>query len=883
MRITFDLEFDHGSWPGPLGGELRKEAAIGEAWVGPAGLRDFLENALGLRGLYPSSAERIASLAKSVRAVEGFWSESAQKDAIGVGRVLLRWIDWLSIHGWKGQPPSLKSKAVRLQDLARLRPFVLAGGPDRLAAIAAALDKRRSDIESIETHEPIERMLPLWRSVFSKLQAQGVAIRTVDLPPVSSPPKSDLARSLKPKFTPSGDGSLALFRPYNPLDAAESIAAWLSALDSPSNVVIISPGAALDEALSRFGLPTTGARDSGGDDPFLQILPLVLAMGWNPPDPQRALELLLIPDGPVPGVVARRLRDALQEWPAICSPDWDENLTAGLNAIAESGYRDKIRERLSAIFRPDAKIRTPYPRAALKLRAAAVRKWAATRRNTKPEPAEELAARLDAVIGQCNLFEKLLDLAGVDALSEPQLLKIGSAAADQMGSSRRHPHQAGIATVGQPGAVAGAARHIIWWDFTMDSAPEPFALPFSRDELAALASLGVSLTPATEQAADQSRRWRRPFLRASESLILVCPVFGEDGEPRNHHPLWDEVTAGLSKGSDLSLVEKKILTPRRRVTTRKDPLKPVPTAHRSWTVSLSSEAVSRLQSHSHSPTGLQTLIGCPFKWTLRYLGRLRDPESAALAESSTLTGKLSHEILALVLGEKPANGRAARARALALFAELGPKLAAPLFLPGAPFQVDIAQKATADAAADIVEHLRRSGLQVTAVETSIEVKTARMDLGGRVDLIVGDPPVIIDLKWAGESYRRDQFRKGTALQLAAYARILQKGDSSPAVAFYIIMNQRLIVPKGTPFKGLPVVDGPPLQDTWRAAEATALARLDNIKKGRIEALAVPLAPPSDQSGVIKEDALDGERIDLTPPCNFCSFGYLCGINWEGGR
>jgi ATP-dependent helicase/nuclease subunit B len=879
MRITFDLEFDYGSWPGPLGGNLPREAVIGQPWVGPAGLRDILENELGLRGLYPSSAERIASLAKSVREIDGFWSESAQKDAIGVGRVLLRWIDWLGIHGWKGQPPSPKSKAVRLQDLARLRPFVLPGGPDRLAAIAAALDKRRSDIESIETHEPVERMLPLWRTVFSKLENQGVAIRKVDSSPVSSPPRSDLARSLRPKFAPSGDGSLALFRPYNPLDAAESVAAWLSAFDSLSNVVIISPGAALDEALSRFGLPTTGARDSGGDDPFLQIMPLVLAMGWDPPDPQRALELLLIPDGPVPGVVARRLRDALQEWPAVGSPDWEENLAAGLETIAEAGYRDKIRERLSAVFRPDAKIRTPYPRAALKLRAAAVRKWAATRRNTKPEPAEELAARLDAVIAQCNLFEKLLDLAGVDALSEPQLLKIGSAASDQMGSSRRHPHQAGIAAVGQPGAVAGPARHIIWWDFTMDSAPEPFALPLSRDELAALASLGVSLTPATEQAADQSRRWRRPFLRASESLILVCPVFGEDGEPRNHHPLWDDVTAGLSKGSDLSLVEKKLLTPRRRVPTRKEPLKPVPTAHRSWTVS--PKIVTLPQRYS--PTGLQDLIGCPFKWTLRYLGRLRDPESAALAESSTLTGKLSHEILALVLGEKPANGKAARARALALFAELGPKLAAPLFLPGAPFQVDIAQKATADAAADIVEHLRRSGLQVTAVETSIETKTARMDLGGRVDLIVGDPPVIIDLKWAGESYRRDQFRKGTSLQLAAYARILQKGDSYPAVAFYIIMNQRLIVPKGTPFKGLPVVDGPPLQDTWRAVEATALTALDKIKKGRIEALAVPLDPSSEQTGVIKEDALDGERIDLTAPCNFCSFGYLCGLNWEGGR
>jgi len=84
MRITFDPDFDSGSWPGPLGActidsvslpeqtklpdntnpaTPTRTAAIGEIWVGPARLQGILETALGLGGLFPSQSERTAALA----------------------------------------------------------------------------------------------------------------------------------------------------------------------------------------------------------------------------------------------------------------------------------------------------------------------------------------------------------------------------------------------------------------------------------------------------------------------------------------------------------------------------------------------------------------------------------------------------------------------------------------------------------------------------------------------------------------------------------------------------------------------------------------------------------------------------------------------------
>jgi len=915
MRIIFDPDFDAGFWPGPLRAHPGKTATAGEAWVGPQHLRGILETVLGLGGLFPSHSERTVSLARTIRTAQGFWSESAKKDPLGVARTLLRWIDWLKIHGWDGQPPPHPAKAPRLSDLARIAPSVLPGNPDRLRAITAALDKRRPDIESIETYEPIDRLLPLWRRIFAKLEARGVFIKYS--PPSSHSPlpslpaaarsaspnsATDLRRALSPGFAPAADGSLTLFRPYNPLGAAESVAAWLRALDDLSDTVVISPSVVLDEALRRFGLPAAGARETANDGPFLQVLPLVLAMGWDPPDPQRALELLLLPEGPVPGFIARKLRSALQQWPAVGSPDWNKAIENGLDKIVDPVQRENIRERLTAIFRPDPKIHDPYPASALLLRSQTLKKWAAARLHASPaptnpssastansapapppsaassaEPSPDTIEGLDAVIAQCSAFEKLVALSGLDAFTEPQLLKLNIEIADSLRLGRRYEPQVGLTALASPGALAGPARRVVWWDFTLEASPDPFSLPLSRAELAALESIGVKLTPAAELASDDARRRRRPFEFTSESLLLVCPRFGEDGEEGHHHPIWDEVAANNKKARDLSRLETKRLVPACPLPARMDPFLPIPVPRRFWSVAPKLVA----PPPRHSPTSLQDLLGCSFKWALSYLGKLRDPEIAALTENVTLMGNLSHEILAEVLRSAPADGPAARSLAASLFREIGPKLAAPLFLPGAPVQLAFVRNATVDAAAALVDILKRADLPVVDVEFPVSDKTGPIELAGRLDLVAGDPPVIVDLKWGGDPYHRDKLKNGTATQLATYAYIIKKvAGLFPPVAYFIIRNQRMIAPKDTPFADVETIAGPPIHETWDAFLATTLECLETIKTGRFEALAVPL---DDDTGVAKKDELSDGRITIVPPCKFCSFGFLCGLNWENAR
>lgn len=865
MRIVFDPDFEAGCWPGPLRGGT---ACAGEDWVGPSRLAQSLELALGLAGPGLTSRERAAMLVPSIRATEGFWSASAEVDPFATSRRLLHWRDTFAMAGWTGagaQP--------RLAALAQLAAGAAPGMPDRLQAIHRVLQRRKPDIETVELFSPRGELELLWRRTLDLLEHGGTRIIETELTEVHTANGSDLKGARNRHFVPKGDGSLRLLRAAGPLAAAEEVAAWLASLGRGRDTLVISGDPSLDAALHRHGLPTTGASHELRDSVPVQILPLVLDLGWIPQDAQRAYELLSLPSSPVPSELRWRLRRALGKWPAVDSDEWREALVEGLAAIEEPHRRDRVKQRMDVLWDACIPRLSNYPVAQLVRRVAMLRTWVAGRMAV----AERDCALWGAAAAQCSTLIDLVQHSGLVELSAAQLRRLVIEATEGAGGESPFPPEAGTPHVGSPGGVAGPASEIVWWNFNAGSSPGSERLPLTRAERTEFESLGVTLMDPGEVAAAQARRWRRPLIQAQERLLLVCPEKDIEGEDLHPHPLWDELVARVEAKNTRRVAEAALL----RTSLGKDvpennrsqrSLLPLPTPQRDWIV-----PAGRIERRKReSPSSVQMLFGCPFQWVLQYAGKLDGPDSAQVDEGTSprVLGELLHKIMNQLFAGPAREPKAAAAEACAIFDRDGPRLVAALFLPGADAQREHIRRVATRTAHTLYSLMAVGRLRVLATEQERTGEALNTELTGRVDLVLGDPPRILDLKWSGASTKRRLLEVGAAIQLAAYAFLERRGSGPfPPVGYFVMDSQRLLTTEPKAFADAEQVDGPSPEETWRLVEATHALEWDAVTAGRIGARGVP-GEGAEQP--LKDPSVDGVALRVPAGCSYCDYDVLCG-------
>lgn len=860
MQIHFVPDVSGSIWPGEI-----PQASFGEPWVGPTGFLRLLETSLGLTMPFPTQQERVFALVPDVKATDGFWSESATHDPIAVSQTLIHWRDTLRLHGWQGETVS-----ARLSALALVTADAAAGIPDRLLDVIRALQRRRSLFDSVTVLEPIATLPLLWRQILDALKTQGVRIQESKIPKTA--PTGDLLRVRSEGFEPIGDGSIQLLRPHGPLEAADELAAWLAAQSTNTETVIIGSDVILDRAFHRHGLPTTGS-SLPRDNALLQLLPLVLELGWKLPNPESALEILMTQPGPVPRGIAWRLARALHCWPAVGSDEWQRQLAEGLGRIEDEQRRHRIDARLQALFLLTAGDET-YPASIAVKRVNVLKQWLASVREIRDEPTKDW----NAALSQCNAFLHLLEVSGLDDLTRPFLNRLIHAATDSAPNVPVYLGEAGFHRVASPAEMVGPADRIIWWSFEGGTAPRPKKIPFTRVERAALRDLGCPLPKPSDTARAYAQRWQRPFRLVRQQLVLICPEFGTDGEPLHPHPLWDEIAARPKDPSHLEPIVTSRPIGGKTAERVAPPLLCLPTPKRDWQVN----PAQLRWLEKESPTSLSTLIGCSLKWALRYTGKLYAGVSTALPHDRQLYGSLVHDILSTVL-VSPSRHSPEQAQELAqqLFDNQGPKMAAQLFWPGAEDTRMMVRNAVGLAAAELVRHVLAAGLDVLLVETEIEATALGRMLRGAPDVVLSDHSVVIDLKWGGLNYHQDQLEKGTAYQLAAYSHIYRRlgALAYPAVGYFILSNQHLLTTAPSVLPSAQPVEGPTPEQTFRALNNGYCLAESTVRTGELTATANP-----DEAGLleaVKTEVVD-DILKLEPPCRFCEYGVLCGTSFEGG-
>ena len=350
MRIVYGDRLDGGAWPVTLEGGL-----LGSAVVGPAGLLSLVETFAGLAGPAIPVARRIAAMRRRLAALEDklrFWSASFSVDPWSVAREILRWRDELVEIGWT--PKELPSPPSRLADLAALEalaePPLPPGLADRLVTAANAIGPDLElPFEEIVVIDDEATLAPGIRRLLEAIAANGVHVSYRPMGLGASSQGTDLARiqawlAVGRKDALVGDGTFVVLQGRSEGMEAEALADWLAADPDDTGTVVVlgGPTGLLDGALARRGLPSFAHLPASPLRGAIQALSLAFAIRWRPFDPSPLLDLLSLPQSPIPGAAARPLAATLTEAPGRDGPQWTGAIEQGLQARREKFEKDGL-------------------------------------------------------------------------------------------------------------------------------------------------------------------------------------------------------------------------------------------------------------------------------------------------------------------------------------------------------------------------------------------------------------------------------------------------------------------------------------------------------------------------------------------------------------
>ncbi len=900
MRIVFGLHLDGLNPATPRN-------AAGEITLGPRGLLQVLETQLGLPtpDTHPSEAPfSYLQCLREASSPDRFFQRSLEIDPVNVARTLLDWREQWYEAGWDGTFPT--DAPARLADMAAVEAIARNRVPptdgQRLQRVAEALAERRTQIEQVELHTPIEDLPHVWRQVLRALPwipAPGLELTA------AAPHASDLARvqrrllsmadrdddSAAERESLQGDGSLVVVKSASKDLSADAITEFLLETGEIDRTLLVAEvdGIVLDNALERAGLPRSGFRHYTRFRSATQVLKLALALLWKPVDPHRMLQFLLHPSGLLPRWVRWRLADAVAASPGMGGPAWVrsiERIAQIQRERFEDGEEEVARVRTDIAFWLEAERYDPDGGAPVKTllsRTGRVSDWARKQSNTvesESEIAMFAAARSQAEA----LLTELTELRESGAQRIPRLEL--QRRIDEVTTGAPDPstyEEAGHArATTAPAAVTGPWPTVVWWNLARESTA--ISYPWSRRELDALRASGVHLPEIDDIVRRRSREWLRPLCNASERLVLVV-----HHDERGTHPLWTRIES-LFEGMATVEIEPVLLEGGQTleplgVRTRELPLRHLRAPRRWWSLPPEFPVAPReVESYS----SLAKLCDYPHEWVLQYAARLRAGRAAAVMDGTRLFGNLGHRLFEEFFRTRtdwptlPDD---------AVFAWVRSELPGIIEREGAVLLghgrgVDHQRVAATleRALVRLIAHLRSAGMVEATAEVRGKASFEGRRLTGNIDLMLtrgNGQRAVLDVKWAGESYRGGLLEDNRALQLATYAYLLKsqdKSDAWPSGAFFILATGNLLAANRASFPDAivhPSDDGSGTADLWERLRVTCDWRWEQLQQGRIEVV-TDLTEPDEQS-----KSPDG---GLTPVSGSDPYDdYLRLTGWESTR
>jgi ATP-dependent helicase/nuclease subunit B len=882
MDLTFTWFGDAGAWPEHPGKGI---AVFDHEVVGPLRLLDHIETMFGLGHPEVPTVQRIALYRRKIEAagVGRFWSESFGVDSWSATREMLAWRDELIEAGWH---PKVGLTRSRLADLAAVElagpdlPFAKA---DRLRAAIDALNGASSvPLRSITLIDARSNLPTGWRVLVDALERCGTHVEELRAAPQASSGTDLRLMSLPapggktPEF--ARDGSLTLLTADTELVAAEALSGWIAsnATDNDLTFVLGKNSTLLDNSLAKAGLPRLGHSLASPHRALLQVLPLAFALAWKPADPNKLIDFLLLPLGPLPLQVANKLAGVIAKTPGIGGDDWLE----AWNEIATVPEGEEAKRHVGRVAEWRAFVEpelhnpeTGMRRAVAKDIADRVSAWAAKRLATLGDTlfasVAQIAADLSIAIDATE--SETLDRVLVERMIEQS---IGAGATDPSSFAEAAPWSA----VTHPGAIWGEAKTVVWWHFT-DTGEAGSETRWNELERAALSDAGCPLDPPELELRRLSAAWERPLQHARDRILLVRPALAAGAETAAH-PLWHSLVARHPKlAKEVTVRAESVLrqasptfagrTLSRLRETSKSPPEPRP----EWFAPPNQVRPRKFESAS----SLATMLTCPLQWTLKYAAKLHPGLRQSLPAIENLVGTLAHKIAQeIFLPGSPPDLGAVEMLAAVRFEALLPEIAATLLLPGVAAELAAARRSVPPALVELARFLRDEKLTIVGVESDFEIEDTLapgIGVSGRIDLRAttsNGRPVVVDLKWyRTDKYMREELKVGVALQIAIYGRHISDEHVNVAVGYYALRQRRFLA--SAPLSGslTQVINGPSPKQTWEAVLSSFESAKKDLDTGRVRA--------SFEHDGKKREKFEDPYLLLIPRCGRCDFVGICGV------
>ena len=160
-------------------------------------------------------------------------------------------------------------------------------------------------------------------------------------------------------------------------------------------------------------------------------------------------------------------------------------------------------------------------------------------------------------------------------------------------------------------------------------------------------------------------------------------------------------------------------------------------------------------------------------------------------------------------------------------------------------------------------------MQRRRIAIELERQIDDLTVSGRADLLLGQAPGVLDIKWGSASRHRTALTSGTAFQLAVYGRLVGTDEGVAPSAYYVVTTRTLLTTSATSLaRG--TLDGPTPRDTWAAFRQALDARRAELRDGVAHSCARAAGEAMPTS------AIEDGRLRLEPGCRFCQHLHLCG-------